>query len=65
VVAPDEAGADAAAEEAGAEVAGDDADEDALELQAAALMARPAARPTVASRRIFIWFLLLVTGAVR
>src|SRR5579859_715101 len=54
VDAPEDAGADAA-EEAGAEVAGAAADdEDGLELQAAAVRARPAARPVVASKRIFM-----------
>ena len=43
------------AEVAGAEVAGAAADdEDGLELQAAAVRARPAARPVVASKRIFM-----------
>jgi hypothetical protein len=51
VVAPEEAGA----EDAGAEVAGDDADDDdGLELHAAAVSARPAARPEAASRRYFM-----------
>jgi hypothetical protein len=43
VVVPEDAPADAAAD-----------DEDGLELHAAAVRARPAARPQVASRRIFI-----------
>jgi hypothetical protein len=60
VVAPEEAGAedagaeDAGAEDAGAEVAGDDG----LELHAAAVSARQAARPEVASRRYFMIFSL-------
>jgi len=48
VVAPEDA-------EAGAVVAGDDADgDDGLELHAAAVSARQAARPEVASRRYFM-----------
>jgi hypothetical protein len=58
VLAPEEAPADdaaEAAEDAGAEVAGAAADdEDGLELHAAAVSARPAARPVVASKRIFM-----------
>jgi len=46
---------DAGAEDGGAEVAGDDADDDdGLELHAAAVSARQAARPEVASRRYFM-----------
>jgi hypothetical protein len=58
VVAPDDAPVDDAAEaadDAGAELAGAAADdEDGLELHAAAVRARPAARPVVASKRIFM-----------
>jgi hypothetical protein len=64
VVAPEDADAAelagpelAGTELAGTELAGDDADdEDGLEPHAAAVRARPAARPQVASRRIFIIF---------